>query len=68
MRKLSRLLVPGLVSLALAAGPVLTSAYAAGSDEPSPPKSDTSTKKGKKKSSSVSDPKFLAAYRSGDTR
>jgi len=65
MRKLSMLLVPGLVSMTLAAGPVLTSAYAAGSDEPSPPKSDSSTKKEKKKkkSSSVNDPKFLAAYR-----
>ena len=67
MRKLSMLLVPGLVSMALAAGPVLTSAYAAGSDDPSPPKSDTSTKKSKKKSSSVSDPKFLAAYRTAYT-
>ena len=67
MRKLSMLLVPGLVSMALATGPVLTSAYAAGSDEPSPPKSDTSTKKEKKKSSSVSDPKFLAAYRTAYT-
>ena len=69
MRKLSMLLVPGLVSMALAAGPVLTSAYAAGGDEPSsPPKSDTSTKKEKKKkSSSVSDPKFLAAYRTAFT-
>jgi tetratricopeptide (TPR) repeat protein len=67
MRKLSMLLVPGLVSMALAAGPVLTSAYAAGSDEPSPPKSDTSTKKSKKKSSAVSDPKFLAAYRTAYT-
>jgi tetratricopeptide (TPR) repeat protein len=67
MRKLSMLLVPGLVSMALAAGPVLTSAYAAGSDDPSPPKSDTSTKKSKKKSSSVSDPKFLAAYRAAYT-
>jgi tetratricopeptide (TPR) repeat protein len=67
MRKLSMLLVPGLVSMALAAGPVLTSAYAAGSDDPSPPKSDSSTKKGKKKSSSVSDPKFLAAYRTAYT-
>jgi tetratricopeptide (TPR) repeat protein len=60
------LLVPGVVSMALAATPVLTSAYAAGSDEPSPPKSDTSTKK-KKKSSSVSDPSFLAAYRTAYT-
>ncbi|MBB4368918.1 tetratricopeptide (TPR) repeat protein [Bradyrhizobium sp. cir1] len=68
MRKLSMLLLPGLVSMALAAGPVLTSAYAAGSDEPSsPPKSDSSSKKGKKKSSSVSDPKFLAAYRTAYT-
>ena len=67
MRKLSMLLVPGLVSMTLAAGPVLTSAYAAGSDEPSPPKSDSSTKKPKKKSSSVSDPKFLAAYRTAYT-
>lgn len=68
MRKFSMLLVPGLVSVALAAGPVLTSAYAAGGDEPSPPKSDTSTKKEKKKkSSSVSDPKFLAAYHTAYT-
>ncbi|WP_440641104.1 tetratricopeptide repeat protein [Bradyrhizobium sp. PUT101] len=64
MRKLSMLVVPGLVAMSLAAAPVLSSAYAAGSDEPSsPPKSDSSSKKGKKKSSSVSDPKFLAAYR-----
>ena len=67
MRKLSMRLVPGLVSMALAAGPVLTSAYAAGGDEPSPPKSDTSTKKKGKKSSSVNDPKFLAAYRTAYT-
>jgi tetratricopeptide (TPR) repeat protein len=68
MRKLSTLLVPGLVAIALAAGPAMTSAYAAGSDEPSsPPKSDSSSKKGKKKSSSVSDPKFLAAYRTAYT-
>jgi tetratricopeptide (TPR) repeat protein len=67
MRKLSMLLVPGLVSMALATAPVLTSAYAAGSDDPSPPpKSDTSSKK-KKKSSSVSEPKFLAAYRTAYT-
>ena len=45
MRKLSMLLVPGLVALSLAAAPVLTSAYAAGSDEPSsPPKSDAGLK------------------------
>ncbi|UWU90193.1 lipopolysaccharide assembly protein LapB [Bradyrhizobium sp. CB1015] len=64
MRKLSTLVVPGLVAVTLAAAPVLSSAYAAGGDSPSsPPSSDSSTKKGKKKSSSVSDPKFLAAYR-----
>lgn len=68
MRKFSMLLLPGLVAISLAAGPVLTSAFAAGGDEPSsPPKSDSSTKKGKKKSSSVSDPKFLAAYRTAYT-
>ena len=66
MRKLSMFLIPGTVALALAAGPALTSAYANGSDDPSPPKSDTSGKK-KKKSSSVSDPKFLAAYRTAYT-
>ncbi|MDA9403574.1 tetratricopeptide repeat protein [Bradyrhizobium sp. CCBAU 45389] len=68
MRKLSMLVLPGLVAMTLAAAPVLSSAYAAGSDEPSsPPKSDSSSKKGKKKSSSVSDPKFLAAYRTAYT-
>ncbi|MGX1164931.1 lipopolysaccharide assembly protein LapB [Bradyrhizobium sp. NC92] len=64
MRKLSTLVVPGLVAVTLAAAPVLSNAYAAAGDSPSsPPSSDSSTKKGKKKSSSVSDPKFLAAYR-----
>jgi tetratricopeptide (TPR) repeat protein len=52
--------------MALFATPVLTSAYANGSDQPSAPKSDTSSKK-KKRSSSVSDPKFLAAYRAAYT-
>jgi len=32
------LLLPGLVSMTLAAGPVLTSAYAAGGDDPSSPR------------------------------
>jgi len=68
MRKLSMLVVPGLVAMSLAAAPVLSSAYAAGGDSPSPPpSSDSSTKKGKKKSSSVNDPKFLAAYRTAYT-
>jgi tetratricopeptide (TPR) repeat protein len=61
MRKFSMLLVPGIVSMALIAAPVLTSAYAAGSDDPSPPKSDSSSKK--KKKSSLEDSRFLAAYR-----
>jgi len=66
MGRFSMLLIPGVVTMALVAAPVLTSAYANGSDDPSPPKSDTSSKK-KKKSSSVSDPKFLAAYRTAYT-
>jgi tetratricopeptide (TPR) repeat protein len=52
--------------MTLVAVPAIQNAYANGSDEPSPPKSDTSSKK-KKKSSSVSDPTFLAAYRTAYT-
>ena len=62
MSRLAKLLIPAAITMALTAVPALQSAYANGSDDPSPPKSDTSSKK-KKKSSSVSDPKFLAAYR-----
>src|SRR5215468_8994416 len=62
MSKLAKLLVPAMISMALVAAPALQSAYANGSDAPSGTKSDTSGKK-KKKSSSVSDPRFLAAYR-----
>jgi tetratricopeptide (TPR) repeat protein len=62
MRKLSMILLPGLLSVTLVAAPVMSAAFAAGSDDPSPPKSDSSTKKSKKKSS-VTDPKFLDAYR-----
>ena len=68
MNKLAiRILTVVMVSMALVAGPVLK-AYAAGSDNPSPPAADT--KKGKKKSdksSSIEDPKFLAAYRAAYT-
>ena len=68
MNKLAiRILTVVMVSMALVAGPVLK-AYAAGSDTPSPPAADT--KKGKKKgdkSSSIEDPKFLAAYRAAYT-
>ena len=62
------LLVPGLVAMSLAAAPVLTSAYAAGSDEPSSPsKSDSSSKNNKKKSTTNNEPKFLATYRTAYT-
>jgi tetratricopeptide (TPR) repeat protein len=63
----TRLLTLTVLSAALAAGPVL-SAYAAGSDNPAPPASDSG--KGKKKnnkSSSIDDPKFLAGYRTAYT-
>ncbi|MBI5260955.1 MAG: tetratricopeptide repeat protein [Bradyrhizobium sp.] len=64
MRKFARIVVPAVVSMTLAGAPALHSAYAAGSDEPSAPSSgSTSTKSKKKKSSSIDDPKFLAAYR-----
>ena len=56
-----------MFSMAVASGPFLLSkAYAAGSDTPSPPASDSGATKGKKKAgktSSIEDPKFLAAYR-----
>jgi tetratricopeptide (TPR) repeat protein len=59
-----------LFSMAVASGPLLLSkAYASGSDTPSPPASDSGTKGKKKgdKSSSIEDPKFLAAYRTAYT-
>jgi len=62
-----RLLTLAMYAMALIAVP-LTTAYAAGGDNPSPPASDTKdTKKEKKKkdkSSSIDDPKFLEGYRS----
>lgn len=65
----TRLATLAMFSMAVAASPMLLSkAYAAGSDTPSPPQSDSS--KGKKKgdkSSSIQDPKFLAAYRAAYT-
>jgi tetratricopeptide (TPR) repeat protein len=60
-----RLLTLAIYAMALIAVP-LTTAYAAGGDNPSPPASDTKkTKKEKKKdkSSSIDDPKFLEGYR-----
>ncbi len=65
MTKLTiRLLTLTVYAMALIAVPLLPSAHAAGSDNPSPPASG-STKDGKKKgdkSSSLDDPKFLAGY------
>jgi tetratricopeptide (TPR) repeat protein len=63
-----RLMVLAAVVATFAATPVLTSAFAAGSDEPSPPASGSKskdTKKSKKpdKRSGVDDPKFLQDYR-----
>src|SRR5450432_3738053 len=61
MRKFAiRLMMLAMVSMALAAAPVLK-AYAAGGDNPAPPASDG--KKAKKKSSSIDDPAFIKGYR-----
>ena len=61
-----RLLTLAIYAMALIAVP-LTTAYAAGGDNPSPPASDTKdtkkVKKKKDKSSSIDDPKFLEGYR-----
>jgi tetratricopeptide (TPR) repeat protein len=58
-----RLLTLAIFAMALVAMPVL-SAYAAGSDNPAPPASDTQKQKKKShKSSSIDDPRFLAGYR-----
>jgi tetratricopeptide (TPR) repeat protein len=64
----SRVLALAIVSTALVGAPVI-SAYAAGSDTPSSPPATDSSKHKKKgdKSSSIDDPKFLAAYRTAYT-
>jgi len=64
-----RIATLALFSMAAASGPLLLSkAYAAASDTPSPPASDSSKSKKKgDKSSSIEDPKFLAAYRTAYT-
>ena len=62
----SRLATLSFLTMALIATPVLTKAYAAGSDTPSPPASDSSKDK-KKHSSSIEDPRFLAGYRTAYT-
>src|SRR6266852_6694632 len=60
-----RLLTLAIYAMALIAVP-LTTAYAAGGDNPSPPASDTKKPKKEKKkdkSSSIDDPRFLERYR-----
>ena len=61
-----RVLALAMVSTALVAAPVV-SAYAAGSDNPSPPASGTKDKKKDNKGSSIDDPKFLQGYRTAYT-
>jgi tetratricopeptide (TPR) repeat protein len=62
MSKLAiRLLTLAMFSMALIAVPLLTSAHAAGGDNPAPPASDSSKKK--KKSSSIEDSRFIEGYR-----
>jgi tetratricopeptide (TPR) repeat protein len=67
-----RLLALAMYSMALMAVPLLTVAYASGSDTPSPPASDTKATKKKSakktdKSSSIEDPRFLEGYRAAYT-
>ena len=64
MSRTTKFLGLAVLSMTLAAGPVI-SAYAAGGDNPSPPASDSGSKgkKAKKdKSSAIDDQKFLAGY------
>ena len=62
-----KLLALAVCSMALVAVPLLTSAYAAGGDNPAPPATDTSKKKKTDKSSSIDSPKFLDGYRTAYT-
>ncbi|KJC62267.1 hypothetical protein UP10_02720 [Bradyrhizobium sp. LTSPM299] len=71
MSKTTRYLTLAVLSMALAAGPVI-SAYAAGGEDPAPPASDSgkakAPKKAKKdKTSSIEDQKFLAGYHTAYT-
>ena len=53
-----------MYTMALVAVPLVTSAYAAGGDSPTPPATNsTKDKKKNDKSSSIDDPKFLEGYR-----
>jgi tetratricopeptide (TPR) repeat protein len=57
-----------MLSMALIAAPLLTSAYAAGGDNPAPPTSgDKSKKKKKGDSSYIDDPAFVQGYRAAYT-
>jgi tetratricopeptide (TPR) repeat protein len=59
-----RLLTLAMYSMALVAVPLVTSAYAAGGDSPSPPATNSSKDKKKSdRSSSIDDPKFIEGYR-----
>jgi tetratricopeptide (TPR) repeat protein len=58
-----RLLTLAMYLMALSAGPLLTTAHAAGGDNPSPPASDTKAKKKTNKRSSIDDPRFIEGYR-----
>ena len=62
-----RLLTLAMYVTALVAVPLVTSAYAAGGDVPSPPPTnsgkDTKSKKRSDRSSSIDDPKFIEGYR-----
>src|ERR1700722_19826294 len=59
-----RLLTLAMYVTALVAVPLVTSAYAAGGDSPSPPPTNSGKDKKKSgKSSSIDDPKFIEGYR-----
>jgi tetratricopeptide (TPR) repeat protein len=55
-----------MVSMALIAVPLLTSAHAAGDENPSPPASGSKKEK-KDKSSGIDDPRFIQGYRAAYT-
>ena len=70
MRTSIKFFMLATITMALAAAPVIKSAYAAGGDNPAPPASDGGSKAKKKKndkSSSIDDPRFLAGYHTAYT-
>ncbi len=58
----TRLLTLAMFSMAMIAAPLLTTARAAGDDNPAPPASDSSKHKKKNKRSDI-DPRFIQRYR-----